>query len=103
MKLDQSHAGRTVRSQNGLVVGVLIGFDEGQVVLKYGNGDYFKHLNSEDVERENPWELVSEPKKPSERIREILVRDYPNQVVHTPEGYYAIMSYLDEVHAEKSK
>lgn len=93
MKIGPEHIGKKVTSDpnDSDYYCILLAIHDDHVWVKDSTGVIFT------APRDNDWELVEEPKRPSERIAEIL-RDYASPSLHVAdrEAIEAVIDYLDE-------
>jgi len=92
MKIGPEHIGKRVRpKETGNYCATVLCVDGNRCWLRAENGHRGTYVADDN------WELVEEPKRPSERIAEIL-RDYASPSLHVAdrEAIEAVIDYLDE-------
>ena len=93
MRLTKEHIGKKVLSEASEEIFTVISVDEGAAWLKYENGIH------STFDCDYGFKLVEEPKKPSERIKELTIINPLTRICD--DQIKGIISYLDEEFEKK--
>lgn len=91
MRLTKEHVGKKVRNNTACLLGELLAVYDRYIWLDEQNAGVSTVTNADN------WELIEEPKKPSERIQE-LIGPTRSDAEWSERFQQAVLTYLDEQH-----